>query len=410
MTEHDDERDPDGIDQLGLREDEYAEDEHDPDTDDEYDEPARGGRRRRKRGPLGCLLVLVVVGLLMAGIALLGAKGVNWVKDQFGDPEDYAGPGSGSQLVVVQAGDTATDIGRRLQEVDVVASVEAFTAAASDRADEAGRIQPGSYELKKKMKADDALSVLVNSKNRIADRVTIPEGLRVVDIVEVLAERTSFSKKQFNKVLDNPAAIGLPDYADGNAEGYLFPATYEFGPKAKPVEMLRAMVDRWREAANSAGLEQGAKKLGYTPHEIMTVAALVEAEGRGDDMAKIARVIYNRLENPGTAGTIGRLEIDATVNYALGRNLGVALSTEEIDSVADSPYNTRRQTGLPPGPIEAPGDEAIKAALNPVKGDWYYYITINLKTGETKFTETYEEFLAYKNGEYDDYCDTSDSC
>lgn len=402
MTEQYDEHagTDEGIDQLGLRDDGQTDPEAPP-------RQPGGRRRRRKKGPIGCLVALVVVILLVGGLALLGAKGVNWVKDQFGDAEDYSGPGSGSVSVVVQSGDSATQIGRTLKEAHVVASVDAFTGAAGKRSDEAAGIQPGTYELKKEMKADDALSILVDPKNRIADQISIPEGLRVVDVVALLAKNTDFTKSQFNKALK--ADIGLPAYADGNPEGYLFPATYEFAPKAKPVDMLRAMVTRWRQAADKAGLEKSAKSLGYTPHEIMTVAALVEAEGRGDDMPKIARVIYNRLENPGSAGTIGRLEIDATVNYALGRNLGVGLSTEDIDSVADSPYNTRRQTGLPPGPIEAPGDDAIRAALKPAKGDWYYYVTVNLKTGETKFATTYEQFLKYKR-EYDTYCEGSEAC
>lgn len=414
MTEHNHERPTDeGLDQLGLRHDEPASSQSEDAAPTEATEDTvatrSGGSRRgpARRGGLGCILVLLVVGLIVAGIALLGAKGVNWVKDQFGEAEDYAGPGSGRVSVVVEQGDTATDIGRTLEDRDVVASVEAFTEAAAQRSDEAAGIQPGSYQLKKKMKAADALSILVDPKNRVANVIAIPEGLREVDIIALLTEKTKFSKAQFESALTKD--IGLPAYADGDAEGYLFPASYEFDKSAKPVDMLRAMVTRWRQAADKLGLEQGADKLGYTPHEIMTIAALVEAEGRGDDMPRIARVIYNRLENPGTAGTIGRLEIDATVNYALGRNLGVGLSTEDIDSVADSPYNTRRQTGLPPGPIEAPGDEALRAALNPAKGDWYYYVTVDLKTGETKFATSYDEFLEYKQ-EFQTYCESSEAC
>ncbi len=122
----------------------------------------------------------------------------------------------------------------------------------------------------------------------------------------------------------------------------------------QPADMLRAMVDRWRQAAADTDLEAKAKQLGYTPHEIMTIAAILEAEGRGDDKPKIARVIYNRLEiDPNPAA--GFLQIDATVNYALNQPLTVVLTTDQIDSVADTPYNTYRQKGLPPGPIEAPG-------------------------------------------------------
>jgi UPF0755 protein len=367
---------------------------------------ASGGGRRKRRKASGCIPVLlvlaVVVGLLYFGF--MWGKG--FIEDQFGDPEDYPGPGTGSVTFQVEQGDSISEMGHNLEEAGVVASAEAFTDAASDNPDAIG-IQAGFYPLKKEMKASTVVEILVDPSQIITTQVTVPEGLRVVDIVELLVKHTDFSKAQFEKVLANPAKLGLPDFAGGNPEGYLFPSTYGYGPDATPVSMLTAMVDRWKQAAEDADLVGAAERLGYTPHELMTVASLVEAEGRGDDMPKIARVIYNRLENVGTAGTIGRLEIDATVNYALGRNLGVALSEEDLN--VDSPYNTRRVAGLPPGPIEAPGDAAMQAAGNPADGDWYYYVTVNLKTGETKFAETYEQFQQYKS-EFLEYCETSEAC
>ncbi|RYP86094.1 endolytic transglycosylase MltG [Nocardioides guangzhouensis] len=366
----------------------------------------RRARKRRGRGITGCLTTLLVLGLIVAGLYVGLTKGVGFVRDQFADPEDYPGPGSGSVTVEVQPGDTATDIGRTLAEADVVASVEAFTDAANGRADEAATIQAGYYEMRKQMSSDDALDVLVDPNNLIQATVTIPEGLRVTDIVDVLAEKTDFSKKQWQNALKKTDQLGLPKYAEGDPEGYLFPATYTVKPGDKPIDVLRAMVDRWRQAADEADLEGSAKKLGYTPAELMTIASLVESEARGDDMPKVARVIYNRLETDGPP-TYGKLEIDATVNYALGRNLGVALSQEDL--AVDSPYNTRKYAGLPPGPIEAPGDDAIAAAANPAEGPWFFYVTVDLKTGETKFTDDYDEFLQYK-AELQEYCETSDAC
>ena len=129
--------------------------------------------------------------------------------------------------------------------------------------------------------------------------------------------------------------------------------------------MLKAMVDRWKQAADEDGLVAGAQAQGKTPAEIMTIASLVQAEGRGSDMPKVARVIYNRLDGPGDqGGTNGLLQIDATVNYALGRTGVVAVTTEETQNT-QSPYNTYLHPGLPPGPIDSPGDAAIKAALAP---------------------------------------------
>lgn len=372
---------------------------------DEEDESRR--HRGSGNGRAGCLVALIVLALVI-GIAYVGlTRGADWLRDQFGDPEDYAGPGTGTVEVVVNAGDSTTDIAHSLEQQDVVASADAFKDAAAERPDAAGLIQPGTYEFRKQMKAADAFEILADTGNRVVDRVAFPEGLRVVDIIDILVEKTGHPRKQFEAALKKPAQLGLPPYANGDAEGYLFPASYEFGPNATPADMLKAMVDRWREAATAAGLEQATQELDYTPAELMIVASLVEAEGRGDDMPKIARVIYNRLENPGKNGTTGRLEIDATVNYALGRNLGVAISSEDLK--VDSPYNTRLNRGLPPGPIEAPGDEAIKAAMNPADGPWFYYVTVNLRTGETKFAETYDEFLGYK-AEYREYCADSEAC
>ena len=133
--------------------------------------------------------------------------------------------------------------------------------------------------------------------------------------------------------------------------------------------------------------------------EVMTIAALVQSEGRGSDMAKIARVIYNRLD---TTETGGKLQLDATVNYAAGNSLGAIPTSTDLQ--IDSPYNTYLYPGLPPGPIEAPGDDAIEAALHPADGPWLYYVTVNLRTGETKFTDSYSEFEQFRQ-ELRDYCD-----
>ena len=380
---------------------------HDPevahDADDAAYDPPIGGARRKRRRFSGCLVPLLALAIVLALVVFGVTKGASWLKDQFASAPDYAGPGSGKVLLQVKSGDSSTVLCREMKAKGVVASVDACISAANGNPD-AGKIQVGFYPLKKKMKASDAIDILVDPSNIRTDTITIPEGLRVVDTVKILASKTKYDVSDFQKVLKNPSALGLPDYADGNPEGYLFPATYPFGPDETPEEMLKAMVDRWRQAADDAGLESAAADLGYTPGELMTVASLVEAEGRGDDMPKIARVIYNRVENPDNGETNGRLQIDATVNYALHRKGTVAVTTDETQNT-DSPYNTYTNQGLPPGPIEAPGDEAIAAAAHPADGNWLYYVTVNLKTGLTKFTDSYDQFLQFKQ-EYQNYCDT----
>ena len=368
-----------------------------------------GGARRKSRGYKGCLAVLVALAVLVGGFAFAVIQGREWIEDQFQGAEDFPGPGSGAVSFEVNEGDTTAEIGRNLKAEGITASVDAFIEAASAESEMSG-VQVGVYRLRKEMKAADVVEILIDPANmQTYPTVTIPEGLRVTDIVARLAEETEFGEDQWTTALGSPK-IGLPDYAEGNPEGYLFPATYEIKPGMKPVDVLKAMVDRWRQAAEDAGLEEKAAELGRTPAELMVIASLVEAEGRGDDMAKVARVIYNRLDGPGDkGGTNGLLQIDATVNYALDRQGIIAVTTDDIESVADSPYNTYKQVGLPPTPIEAPGDDAIAAAANPAEGPWYYYVTVDLKTGETKFTESYDEFLQFK-AEYKAYCETSDAC
>ena len=382
-------------------------DDEQPDSDEGYDPYYLGGARKAKkrRGFSGCLAVLVALAVVVGGAYFAGTRGFHYLKDHLSHSADYDGPGHGKVIFEVKDGDSTTTIGRNLKNDNVVASVDAFLSAANgDKG-----IQVGFYPLKKEMKAADAYKVLKNPDNIIKDTVTIPEGLRVTDVVAILADQTKYSTAQFDAALKDTQAIGLPPYAKGNPEGYLFPSTYPFGPTEKPVDMIKDMVDRWRQAAAQHHLVAGAQEVGKTPAEIMTIASLIQAEGRGSDMPKISRVIYNRLDGPGSKqGTNGLLQIDATVNFALNRKGVVAVTTDETQNT-DSPYNTYKYPGLPPGPINSPGDEAIDAALHPADGPWYYYLTVNLRTGETKFGVTYQDFLGFKQ-EYDQYCTTSTRC
>ena len=374
--------------------------EHPQDTYEDDLLPAEGGARRKRRSVPGCLAVLVALAVVAGGAYVVVSRGVDAIADLFfSSAEDYEGPGRGRVTFEVVEGDVSAQICRNLKKEKVVASVDACIEAATANPD-SSKIQVGSYRLKKEMAAADAIAILVDPANIVRNNVTIPEGLRLTDILALLAENTTHSVAAFEKVLQDPATIGLPDYAEGNAEGYLFPSTYDFGKSETPVTILTAMVDRWKQAADDADLEGAAADLGYTPAELMVIASLVEAEGRGDDMPKISRVIYNRLEGEETNGL---LQIDATVNYAADNELGAVPTTEDLE--IDSPYNTYQNPGLPPTPIEAPGDAAIQAAANPAEGGWYYYVTVNLATGETKFAETYDEFLRYKD-ELRSYCET----
>lgn len=358
-------------------------------------------KRARSRRGFGCMAVLIAVAVLAGGAYIAYSVGISALKDRLSPPEDYAGEGTGSVVIEVQEGDAASDIADTLVAKDVVKSREAFTDAAVENPDSRG-IQVGFYEMRHKMSAAAALEVLVDPANLLQSTVTLPEGWTVDQIVAQLVKKTDFSAKDYNKVLRRPDSIGLPSYAGGNPEGYLFPATYQIKPNATAKSILTAMVDRYQQAAEKLDLEAEAAAGNVSPHDVMVVASLIQAEARFDkDFAKVSRVIYNRL-NDGMP-----LQFDSTVHYAVGRDGKVGTSDE--DRNVDSPYNTYNRTGLPPTPIMAPGEKAIAAALEPADGPWLYFVTTNPDTGETKFAESYQEHLRNK-AEFDSWCAQSDHC
>lgn len=367
----------------------------------DLDPEHRHRSRHRRRNGLGCLAVLIALAVLAGGAWFAYDRGMEVLRGRFDPAPDYTGTGSGSVLVEVEQGDNATDIANTLVEEDVVKSVEAFTSAAMANPDST-RIQVGFYEMQRQMSAESALEVLVDPSNMVQSAVTLREGLTVEQIVEALARDTDFTKRQYERVLNRPQALGLPPYAQGDPEGYLFPATYQVAPNATPRSVLTMMVDRFKQAADELDLVAEAEQLGVSPHDVVTVASLVQAEARFDeDFAKVSRVIYNRLEEPMP------LQFDSTVHYAVGRDGGVG--TSDADRATDSPYNTYMYPGLPPTPINAPGEQAIEAALNPADGPWLYFVTTNPDDGTTKFAESYDEHLQNKR-EFEEWCSTSPNC
>ncbi|MGZ4468838.1 MAG: endolytic transglycosylase MltG [Nocardioidaceae bacterium] len=361
------------------------------------------GHRRKKRPKRGkgCLAVLVAFAILAGGAYAAYSYGFTALKEKLAPPPDYSGAGHGSVIVEVKQGDVAPDIAATLLKKHVVESSQAFIDAAKSDPASVG-IQVGFYPLKHQMSAKSALAVLENPKNLMQNAVTIPEGYTAKQIVSTLAAKTHFSAAKYEQVLKRPSAIGLPSYAHGNVEGYLFPATYEVPPNATPTSILSMMVQRYDEAAQSLDLSKRAATLGYSTHDVMTVASLVQSEARfGKDFPKVARVIYNRLKKHMP------LQFDSTVHYAVGKDGSVGTSASDRSS--SSPYNTYRFAGLPPTPISSPGEQAIRAALHPTSGAWIYFVTTNPDTGVTKFATSYHQHL--KNvAEFKRWCAKSSHC
>ena len=330
----------------------------------------RTGRARRKRNPLAVLVSLLVLGGLVVGIVLGGQKLLALVNPA---SRDYTGQGSGEVQVRVPDGDTLSDIARTLVKADVVASVGPFVDAAEANADAVG-IQPGVYGMRLKMSGQAALDLMLDPKARLLSRVTLPEGLTVQRTLARLAEQTGKPVEEFQAAAADVASLGLPSYANGSLEGFLFPATYDVEPDTMPADILRQMVARGVQALDGLQIAEGDRLA------VLTKASIVQAEaGSVEDMGKVARVLENRLADGMP------LQLDTTVNYANNKS---GLTTTPEDRQNQSPYNTYLHPGLTPGPISNPGEEALRAVLNPTPGDWRYFVVVDPHTGDTRFAVT----------------------
>ncbi|OLT19798.1 hypothetical protein BJF81_06955 [Ornithinimicrobium sp. CNJ-824] len=281
-------------------------------------------------------------------------------------------------MIEVPQGAGGGQIAEILAENDVVASASAFTAAL--QADpRSSAIQPGTYRMANQMSSEAALGRLLDGNYREIDGVTIREGLWVAETFAALAEATGNEVADYEAV--DPASLDLPDAAEGELEGFLYPSTYEFGPDTTPQEQLQTLVDQGRAVHDELGIPDDELR------EIIIKASIVQGEGAfSEDLPKVARVVENRLEpNPETNGY---LQMDSTVHF-IYQERGLAGTTDEQRANPD-PHNTYAHPGLPAGPINSPGEEAIRAAMDPEPGDWLYFVTVDPSTGETRFATDWE--------------------
>ncbi|WAZ19911.1 endolytic transglycosylase MltG [Streptomyces cinnabarinus] len=213
--------------------------------------------------------------------------------------------------------------------------------------------------------------------------LVIPEGWRSGQIYEAVDKALELPAGTAKKSLAK-ANLKLPSDADGNPEGYLFPATYPLeqnGKRATPEALLSFMVDTANKKFNGAPIAAGAQRNAMNVYQAVTIASIIQAEAATKtDMGKVARVVFNRLERGMP------LQMDSTINYALNRS---TLKTTPADTRIESPYNSYQRMGLPPTPIDNPGEDAVRAAISPAPGDWLYFVTV--KPGDTRFTADYAE-------------------
>ena len=378
---------------------------------------ARGGRPRRRRGRslFALFITLVLLGALAAG----GWYGVGKIRAYLTVP-DYSGDGDTAVMVHIAPDDSGKDMADKLYQANVVKSQKAFVNAFNANP-QSKTIEVGYYQLRQHMKASKALDALLARNpdhtlaNRVSSGVTITEGEISTEVFAALAKATNLPVTDFQNAAKDPVALGVsPDWftrQDGkpvqkSIEGFLYPATYEFDPGVDATAILKKIIANFNaEMTKLDFLNQVQATLHISPFEALIAASIAQVEGRfPDDMAGIARVLYNRAY--GGKFPCSCLQLDSTVNYWLRVSGQTPKSSKDL-TVSDlhnpkDPYNTHDKPGLPIGPISNPGADALQAAMNPPKNGYLYFVAID-KEGHTAFATTEQEHaaniaLAKKNG------------
>jgi UPF0755 protein len=315
-------------------------------------------------------------------------------------PNDFEGTGNGEQVtIVITPGESGSDVANSLVKAGVTMTYDAFYDLAVA---ENPTFTPGAFALQKEMSARSALDALLDPANKVEVKAVIREGVTLQTVFKELSEKTGVPLADYEAAAADPAAFGVPAEAP-SLEGYLFPATYTFDPGVSAHDQIAHLVNT---------MIQRLDRLGVAPedrHRVVTIASLIQREARhDDDFFKVSRVIQNRL------ATGMMLQFDSTSHYGYAvthgqSSAGKSVFTTDAERADPNPFNTYAHTGLPVGPISAPGDVALDAALHPADGSWIYFVTVNLETGETKFTTTSSEHNAAV-AELRAWCKTSELC
>ncbi len=347
-------------------------------------EYVRQGRSRLK------LAVTLVFAILLVGLLVAGGLSL-WVVRQINPPGD---PGA-KLTVTIDPGATTSEIADLLETRGVVTNAAVFRWYVSYK--KAGPFSPGYYELRQRSSMGDVVKVLETPPPITFTNVTFPEGLTLDRFATRLAEKAPrLSAEKFMAAAQSGQLRSKYEPADvNNLEGLLFPDTYQVASNEDEAKVIARLIAQMEKVATEEGVDYAPFKLNLSSYQVLTIASIIEKEAKTDaDRPKIARVIYNRLAQG------MNLEIDATVIYAMGGNVD-RLTFDDINNT-NSPYNTYKNPGLPPGPIAMPGRASIKAAMNPADGPWLFYVVID-KDGNHAFAKTLREHeknikIAEQNG------------
>lgn len=336
--------------------------------------------RKRSKAPLVLLLIVL---LLIASISAFVYASMRPVE------------ASGQPVTLeITEGTGTAEIADRLQEEGLIRSALLYKVYLKTE-NEGRAFKSGTYQM---MPGSDyaAITAVLNGSGEVQReavvKVTIPEGFTIKQIADRLNEAGGWDAKTIRELAREPEkfADDLPAEIPNDTgityalEGYLFPDTYEFAADASEEDVVRRLVQETKRKLESiSDFDSLLEERGLSVHELLTLSSLIEREAVVDtERPIIAGVIYNRLNEP------MKLQIDATVQYALGEQKARLLYS---DLEIDSPYNTYKHEGLPPGPIAAPSLSSIEAALQPETSEYFFYVTKKDGSGEHLFAETFAE-------------------
>lgn len=360
-----------------------------------HDKKNKNTKKKKRKKSVPWVGIVLVLCLIVSGMG-----GVTFGRDLTvpADPSDTK-----MTDVEIASGMPVSDIAQMLEENGMIRSATAFKLYVRVLG-ATSNIQAGIHSLSPSMTLGEVVSNLQEGA-KTADVVTVSvaEGLTVDQVADVIAESTSFSKEDFLSVMNDDAFLqelvaAYPflesSYSRDDVryvlEGYLFPATYEFDETTGLHSLVKQMLDKTASVLEKYQSEIDASE--YNMQQIMTIASLVEKEGMTtEDRRLIAGVFYNRLKE-GMA-----IQSDISVLYALETHKEL-VTFEDLE--VDSPYNLYKNTGLSPGPLNNPSEDAIAAALNPTESDYIYFYA-NIKTGEVFYTSDYDQHLAWQQ-EYEE--------
>ncbi|HET7480222.1 MAG TPA: endolytic transglycosylase MltG [Rubrobacteraceae bacterium] len=345
-------------------------------------QPSRSKSRRKRRSNAGP----AILGILLV-IGVLGVIYLIYTSATSGSASQQADTRAGKVEVV--KGDTLSSVADKLDEAGVVSSATLFKLEAR-LSGQSTEIKPGEYTFGPDDDTDAIMKKLTTGKDVPTYAITIPEGLTLQQTAETVAQsKSGISAADFEKAAKKTdyGYAFLKDPAIKSTEGYLFPKKYDFEKGTTAPQIVNRLLEQYLLETQELDFKGAEDRLNLSEYELVTVASLIEKEAASpEEKPIIASVIYNRMRQGMP------LQIDATIQYARGKPKE-DLSLDDLE--IDSPYNTYKNPGLPPGPICSPSRESLEAAIEPKETDYVYYV-LKANGQEHYFTNNYNDFLQAK--------------